>query len=172
MNSIQKINDIMDVSKLPNELSVKDGWDVIFVVAELDPIENTGYVPPIVMELLVNYFGDSDVWLNDAEPISANEFKFQLHYSDKRKFHLNSIDDFYNETGLWAFVAEFEKDGSFVVGLDQEFVVILSPKEKGFISSCASVAEFKRICLERFRTKNCEMNQDIFESLIRCIYTE
>ncbi len=141
-----------------------------FVVSELDPVENTGYVPQIVMELLVNYFGDSDVWLNDAEPIPANEFKLLLHYSNKRKCHLNSIDDFYDETGLWAFVAEFEKDGTFVVGLDQEFVIILSPKEKGFISFCGGADKFKSICLKRFRAKNCEVNQDIFESLIHCIY--
>ena len=160
----------MDISKLPKELSVKDGWDVVFVVSELDPVENTGYVPPIVMEQLFSYFGESYVWLNDAEPISTNEFKFQLNYSEKRKFNLNSIDDFYDETGLWAFVVEFEKDDSFVIGLDQEFVVIISPKEKGFISSCGGINKFKRICLDRFRTENSEMNQDIFESLVRCVY--
>jgi hypothetical protein len=171
MNSIEKINKILDVSKLPEKLPIEDGWEAVFITSELDPVLNSGHVPEVISKLLLNYFENTVVFLNDAEPTSSNEFKFKLNYSDKKTFHLDLIDEFFEEQGFWGFVAEFEKDGTFVIGLDQEFIIIISPKQNGFISSCGGTSLFKAICLERFNPKKSEMNQSIFNALVRSIYT-
>ena len=170
MNSIEKLNNIIDISKLPSCLPIADGWEMAFVASELDSVLNKGYVPFPVIELMSNFYVDSIVCINDSEPTSANEFKFCLYSSESAEFSSNLIDDFHDKTGCWGFVAEFEKDGSFVVGLDQEYVLIISPKENGFISFYGGASKFKKICLDRFDTKHNTMNKDIFLALVDCIY--
>lgn len=172
MNSIEKINKIIDVSKLPGALPIENNWEAVFVTSDLDSVQNIGYVPQTITQLLSKRFDNSVVFLNDAEPTSSDEFKFKLNYSEKRKFHPDLIDEFFDEQGFWGFVVEFEKDGTFVIGLDQEFVIIISRKKDGFISSCGGADLFKDICLNSFASNKSEMNKDVFNHLVKCIYNQ
>jgi len=172
MSTIEKLNDILDISGLPEKIILKEGWDVAFVLSEIDDVKNTGYISSNVIDLLCEYFGTSRVHLCDSEPTSKNNFNFVCFSEEKHSFHKDLIDIFFDETGLWGFVAEFKKDGTFVVGLDQEYVIILSPHERGFITHFGGVNRFEKICDVIFQTGTNSMDREIYHSMFKTIYNK
>lgn len=138
MNTIDRLNDILDISNFPFEIKLNEKFEVVFVLTLIDESTNSGYIPDELGLLLKDFYQNSSVWLHDSEPRTDNKFRFVDFGGKNQIFRSEMIDELLDNTGLWGFVAEFQKDRTFLIGLDHEYILIISPKKKGlYLSSVA-----------------------------------
>lgn len=170
MNSVEKLNSILDISEFPNKFTYDEAYDIAFVLTKLNEDQVSGYIPKEILGLLNFDYKGSPIFLFDSEPKTTEGFKFVPFANIETLFSDEVLEDFMQETGLWGFVIESKLDGSFIVGLDHEYLILLSPKDNGFITRNGGKETFLRIVNKQFLDGICQMPRSSFKALTRFIY--
>lgn len=167
MDLCQKVNKIIDVSALPQEVHVSDKYDVAFVSSVWDP--EFSYISDPLSRLMVRAYGGSTAELADVG-LSQDGKHFSAYESVKVEFNGNTVAQFYEKTGLHFFLLSFSAGNSIFIGLDLDFVLIVSEKETGFIAANGGKNMFRRLNWEVFNSGKTGMDEKIFRALDHAVY--
>lgn len=160
------INNLVDISHLPNAIFADETLDCAFIPSTWSP--EFDYIPERILNLIEQQFSNTEITLVDAGLDESS--KLFSYESANKLFKKEIVDEFINKTGLQFLIIYFKLDGSFIVGLDLDFLLIFSIKNEGFISRCGGVGIFRSICQDMFSNGESGMDEKVFKYLNDAVY--
>lgn len=167
MDLCDKVNKIVDVSALPKKLQVSNKYDAAFLSSTWDP--EFSYISEPLLSLIAQAYGGSTAELADVG-LTQDGTRFFSHESVQVKFDENAVTRFFEKTGLQFFLLYFAADDSFFIGLDLDFVLIVSDKETGFIAANGGENRFRRLNSQIYTSGKSGMDEKIFRALDQAVY--
>ncbi|WP_281560127.1 hypothetical protein [Thalassomonas sp. RHCl1] len=158
------LNEIIELSKLPKSVAVKKSYELVIAASIIG--EDYEPIPKYLLDNLLTSFRDKKIMISD---ISIESGEVEVFDKKETLFYEECTADYINETGLQSFLVEFLDSNTFLVGVDLDFVLIVSPKENGFISDTGGTEFYMTKAANLFDSKTSGLSKDTFATLFDAV---
>lgn len=169
MHVVDKVGQLLSMSSFPDEVWVVDGWEVVLLPSEYDPVNNCDYLPKELIAMLNESYEKSVVNLGAGEFGPNGELLAQAE-SFTASYSPTLFDDFYHKVGCPLFTAEFVMDGSFLIGFEKEYVLFVSCTESDFIAMRGGQQSFKTLNEKIYMRGRSAMPREAFRKSSQAVY--
>ncbi|WP_102797437.1 hypothetical protein [Bowmanella denitrificans] len=166
----KKLSDIINISNLPKRIEVNSDWDVSMLLTDFNYVNNKGYIPEVLCKELPKELKGSLIDISDLDMEYGKSTTYRVYETESVLFNCKNVDDYVEKTGAHNILIEFKRSNSFIIGLDREFILIVSLKTDGFLSAFGGVNWFETVFNCQKKKGSPAISQESLEDLGNAIY--
>lgn len=166
MEANANINELIQFSSLPSLIKLSEGYEIILGLAEYD--EEYRALPDYIVKQMEGKLIGKKVTISDINitPNGIEIFEEQEGY-----FSISLIQKFMTKTGLHSFLLSFFKEDAFIIGIELDFILIISPSTEGFISQSGGEVYFNEMLESKKSSEGIGLAPDVLEKLVEAVKT-
>jgi len=128
-NLADQLNQLIDISHLPNKITVKSGWQAHFLVSNINYENQSDVLPRLFVEKLLKFCKGNDMLISLGEPTADQRLKFSGENDQSRTLSGYVFDQFCVDNNLrYFFISKLVEDEVFIALTPDEYSIILSPE--------------------------------------------
>ena len=170
MKSQKELIEIIDIRQLPNKVYVNLDWELSILLSDFDYVTNEGYLPYVFWDSLQGTNGAIEGVISDLDITPEAPIWLRLYDSDTIEFCSPNIDKYIEQTGAHNVLISLKSLNSYVLGLDREFVLIISKKNSGLISLLGGVTKLQQIFRAQIEKGSPAISKESLIQLYNAVY--